>query len=500
MRILLDTNIFIYREDNNVISKELQTLLQILNKLGTKILVHPKSIEELKKDSNETRKAIILSKIGAYPMLESPPDPSKDEEYNTKIKIKNEHDIIDSIILYSVYKNAVDFLITEDKALHKKAYDVGIKDRVLLINDALHMFNKDVEISGLVSPPALKEDFVYNLDLNDPIFDKLKRDYPGFVERWFPKISREGRKCWVHYREDGTIGALLIYKIEDEAIEGMPPLPKKKRLKLSTFIVTNVGHKIGELFIKLSVDLCVKNGLNEMYLTHFTEENDRLVQLITEYGFQKVSTNSRGEEIYLKKLIPETDSIDNLSPIEIVSKYYPSFYDGPKIAKYIVPIRPSYHDRLFTDYLGRQTTLFEHAGEFIVEGNAIKKAYLTNSRIKTINQGDIIIFYRSKDKSELTSIGIVESVHTQLTDVDEIIKIVGKRTVYSRSEIEEISNKPTTIILFYHIGHFPNSISYSTLKEIGAISGPPQSILQIDEGAYKEIIKRSGLDERFIIH
>jgi len=75
----------------------------------------------------------------------------------------------------------------------------------------------------------------------------------------------------VHYREDGSIGALLIYKTENEPIDSKPPLPKKKSLKLSTFIVTYVSHKIGELFIKLSIDFVVKNNISEIYLTHFTE-------------------------------------------------------------------------------------------------------------------------------------------------------------------------------------------------------------------------------------
>ncbi|MEM3574001.1 MAG: PIN domain-containing protein [Nitrososphaeria archaeon] len=500
MRILLDTNIFILREDNKVISQELQELLQVLNKIKTEILIHPLSIEEIKKDKDEYRKKIILSKVGSYPQLESPPNLSKDSEFKKKVSETNDHDVIDNNLLYTVYKDAVDFLITEDRRIHKKAAEIGVQDRVLLIDEALQMFKKDISISMPIFPPALKEDYVYNLDLNDPIFDKLKKDYPEFAEKWFPKISKEGRRCWVHRKNNGKIGALLIFKIEDEPIEGTPSLPKKKRLKISTFIVTNVGQKIGELFIKLSIDFCVKNGLSEMYLTHFTEPNDRLVQLISEYGFRKVSVNPRGEEIYLKRLIPDSTSLIGLTPLQIVNEYYPSFYDGSMVKKYIIPIQPQFHSQLFTDYTSRQTRLTEHSGDFIVEGNTIKKTYLTNSKITKIQSGDIILFYRSKDKSEITSIGVVESIHMRLTDPDGIVKIVGKRTVYSIDEIKNMAKKPTTVILFYHICHLPNPISYHTLKNIGALSGPPQSICEINENSYREIIRRSGIDERFTIH
>ena len=500
MRILLDTNIFIHREDDKVIPENLQGLLQMLGKIRTEILIHPLSIQELNKDRDEKRKSIILSKVGSYCQLDSPPDPSRDNEFINKVKQSNDHDRIDNIVLYAVHKNAVDFLVTEDKGIHRKASEINVNERVLLIDDALHMFQKDVKISKPVSPPALREDYVYNLNLEDPIFNTLKKNYPEFVDKWFPKISREGRRCWVHHKQDGSIGALLIYKIEDEPIYGTPSLPRKERLKISTFIVTNVGQKIGELFIKLLIDFSVRNNFTELYLTHFCEQDDRLVQLITEYGFKKVSVNNRGEDIFLKELVTNPLQVKQHSPAQIIKEFYPSFYDGPNVKKYIIPIQPPFHSQLFTDYTGRQTRIIEYCGEFIIEGNTIKKAYLTNSKITKIQQGDIILFYRSKDKSQITSLGVVESIHMRLTNPDEIMRIVGKRTVYSRDEIEKMAKKPTTVLLFYHIGHLPNPISFLVLKEVGALSGPPQSICGIDEKSYREIIRRSGIDERFTVH
>ena len=81
MRILIDTNIFIYREDDHVLSSNLQNVLRMLNSLKVEILLHPKSIEEIKRDRNEDRKKVMLSKIHTYPLLESPPDPNKDTNF-----------------------------------------------------------------------------------------------------------------------------------------------------------------------------------------------------------------------------------------------------------------------------------------------------------------------------------------------------------------------------------------------------------------------------------
>ena len=79
MRILIDTNIFIGRENNHVLNDELQSLLKILNSKKIEILIHPKSFEEIKRDSNISRKNISLSKLNTYPILEYSPDQNKDD-------------------------------------------------------------------------------------------------------------------------------------------------------------------------------------------------------------------------------------------------------------------------------------------------------------------------------------------------------------------------------------------------------------------------------------
>jgi hypothetical protein len=413
-------------------------------------------------------------------------------------EVKRSSDLVDNSILYAVYKNAVDFLITEDRGIHKKANRIRIDDRVLFINDAILLHRQYVHKEWIINPPALIQKYVYNLSLADAFFDSLKKEYEGF-EDWFQRISKEGRKCWVHYGEKGNIRALLIYKIEDETIYSDPPLPKKKRLKLSTFKVAYEGHKIGELFIKLSVDIAIQNEISEIYLTHFSASEDRLVDLISEYGFKKVAVNDRGEEIFLKKLMIEQTDMSVLSPTDIAIEFYPSFYDGPQVRKFIVPICPEYHGRLFTDYPGRQLTLSESVGDFIIEGNTISKAYICHAKPKRMQVGDILLFYLSK-LQKLTSIGTVEFVKTEIRDSQEILRFVGKRTVYSLSEIEEISKKPATVILFRQHFHLHNPLSLKELKNMGILAGPPQSIILISNERYDKIKRKGGVDARFTVH
>lgn len=499
MRILLDTNIFIYREADHVISDDLQQLLSVLNKIKAELLIHPMSLGEIRRDRDTKRQDIMISKIGAYPLLEMPPVPEKEPGFLTAIEKKEDaHDLVDNHILYAVYKDAVDFLITEDRDIHKKAIKLGIDNRVLLIAEALTVFRGHLQKDSIIIPPALERKPVHNLNLNEPFFDSLKEEYPEFDE-WFKKIRREGRNCLVHYKDDGSIGAILIYKLEDEPIDRVPPLPKKKRIKLSTFKVAQFGYKIGELFIKLAIDISISNDVSEVYLTHFVQPDDRLIELITEYGFHFAGTHTRGEAIYLKELLPELTKTKGLFPFDITKLYYPSYYDGAEVKKFIVPIRPRYHSRLFTNYKDRQIELSESAGYFIVEGNTIRKAYLCNSKIKSMAQGDIILFYVS-ERRRLISVGIVEAIYGGLQNYQNIIKLVGKRSVYSVNEIQSIARKPSLVILFWQYWHLQQPISYLRLKGMGILKGPPRSIMRISDKNYSLIKEAGGINERFTIN
>lgn len=498
MRVLLDTNIFIYREDMRIVPEPLQRLLALLSQSHIDVLIHPISVKEVEKDRVKERKEIMLSKMRAYRSIEGSSQAENDAVYSAKLRISRGVKLTpDDIILYSVYRDAVDFLITEDRGIHRKAQRLGIGERVLLIADAVDVFQRYIHREEISSPPALKQDCFHNLNREDPIFDSLRREYSEF-DQWFARISREGRRCWVYFNPGGNIGAVLIYKIEDEAVAATPALPRKKRLKLATFKVTDVGHKIGELFIKLAIELAVKNDISEIYLTHFTEgPEDRLVELISPFGFGRVATTPRAEDVFVKKLLVSREEAKDRNPEEIDRDFYPSFYDGPLVKKFLIPIRPEYHDRLFTDYPQRQIGLSEQA-EFVVEGNAIKKAYISRSKITMIRNADIVLFYLSRS-SRLTFLGTVDEVHRGKLDGDTLFRLVAKRTVYTREEIEQMSKAPVNVILFRQNFRL-KEVSLEHLKQRGLMKGAPQSIQRITDEAYARIREMIGIDERYTVN
>lgn len=509
MRILIDTNIIIKREDNKVVPSNLAELLGLFNSLQYQIFVHPYSIMEINKDKDEKRKQVNLSKVRVYTQLYKPPRYRKGDEYENIVgKHKNDHDFVDNCLLYSVYKYASDFLITEDKEILAKAERLSIDNKVFNINEAILFFKKYITIEKIETPESFKLVPCHSININDSIFDSLKEEYNQpkgeeieFEWWWREKCVKKDRNAWV-YQENNETKAILIFKTEQgDFSQCSPPLEGNKMLKVCLFKVSPAvrGHRIGERFIRMAVDFCIKNDLNSMYLTHFTKENDDLVPLIEKFGFYKHGTNNRGEDIFVKHLVLHCDNQVN-SILDISKAYYPSFYHGKQVKKFVVPIIPEFHERLFPDYVyeGRQKTFFDE--ELNDAGNSIKKAYLCNSKIKDISPGDILLFYRSHYLQGITALGVVESVHRNQTNAEEILKLVSKRTVYSQKELEEKSQKPTLVILFWYHFYFFKYIKQVDTLSRGLLKRAPQSIMNLSHDKYLEVIDLGGLDERFTIN
>jgi len=492
MKIIFDTNILIHIEDPKELSPNLQDLLNIIRKYGHKIFIHPASLKDINNDKDVQRRRIILSKLKGYPLIELPPRPT-DDFLSMMGPSSSSNEINDNEILFAIQKNAADFLVTEDYGLHKKANRIDLDDRILSIASALDYF-KNLHARRVPKHALLKEDYVRNLDVDDPFFDLLKEDYGDIAFRdWFKRISIEGRKCWV-YHEDSNIKTLLILKEENELIETIPPIPAAERLKIATLKVDLSGYKLGELLLKMAFQYCIDNHIFEIYLTHFRKENDGLIHLIENYGFESVGfLKKNNEEVFVKKFIPTEKE---LLPVEISKKYYPSFKDAQKIKKFLIPIQPEFHDRLFPDYENRQMKLTDYS-EINAPGNAIKKAYLSYSPIKKMSAGDVVLFYRSRDKKAIISLGVVDQKPFHSDDLELVLRYVGKRSVYSHPELKKWTEKPVFVILFRHHLNLPKPLDISFLRNHSI--PVPQTISEINHKQYMAIKEGGEIDERFTV-
>lgn len=483
MNILLDTNIIIPLEDT---SRILDSSFAELRKLSAEqqhcLYIHPIQFEDIKRDKNLERQKIVLSRLKQYSQIDNPPILTEKDCLKLGLSQSNDNDRVDNNVLFALYRGAVHLLVTNDEGIHKKAQQIGIQDKVYRLEQFLLFLRRYTKDPITFDYTGVKEGHLYEIDKSQSFFDSLRQSYVGFDE-WYQKCASEQRKCWYieDWSETGTVVAICIYKHEQDiplTDDGEPVYGKI--LKLCTFKVDSNarGKKLGERLLYIAFDYCVKNDFDWVYLHTYGEEQKTLVGLCQDYGFYYLG-NYKQDEVYIK---PMKLKDDGSKPLDSLIRYYPYFKENDSVQKFIIPIQPKYHEDLFPDLSSLKGSLFEKDQSlYSCQGNTIKKAYLCHSKIKAIQQGDIVLFYRSTDKKSIQCIGIVENVLFS-EDINEVFLIIAKRTVYTFSEVQEFLRKKTLVILFRYI-ELEREIPHRKIVEVG-IKGNIQSIRQISNEQY----------------
>jgi predicted nucleic acid-binding protein len=489
MRVLLDTNILILLEDssNGILDESLHNIVTTSDLNGVTLFHHPKSLADIQNDKNEPRKNSILSRLKKYHLLEESTS-KPDEEYFISVGetvSSKGNDKIDNHILYSVFNNQVRFLITQDKGIHKKAKRLGISEKVFFAQQfqqfLIQQFPEEIEISdGDILNKGLCD-----IDKDDVIFSSIKKDYNGF-DNWFDKAAQEGRQAWVYADGEG-LKAICIYKPEStEIITNDNKGLSGKSLKLSTFKVSEdfFGRKIGESLLRLALKHAITNQFKHVYLTVRKDKHEYFENFLLNFGFYKFGITLEGDDvIYCKTFkIPEYKSYN-----------YPCIRkDGGK-KSFLIPIKPVFHSVLL-GACDKQQGLFKANLEPVRQ--AIRKAYLCHSNTTKMSTGDIVYFYKTEEEI-ITSFGILEQVFDS-DDVEEVIGIVAKRSVYSHKEIKEMCSKTVKVVSFLFVDCFNEPINLVTLKQKKLVNGHPQSITEISKETSDYLI-RAGNHERYFL-
>lgn len=487
MRFLLDTNILIPLEDSQIPLREsLANFVRLAHENGHNLVYHPASEDDIRRDTNETRRNQTLSRLHQYSRLDGRvPCPWNDA--NT-----NQNDAADNEILYALYCEAAHALVTEDRGIHDKARARGLGDRVYTIqtaDDWLRRLHEHIP----VLLPSVEDRSLYELTpyLDSEFFDSLRAGYPPF-NQWFRDKARENRKAWVTWESPGVLGAICIYAHQtDEPITQDGQVLNGAALKLCTFKVGDAvrGRKIGELFLKAAFQYASTNRLEHIFLHGDLDQHHYLFELLEDFGFEEVGIHpgTNGRDVTYLKRHPALPPTDDLQPFDYLRRYFPHYISGESVQKFIVPIRPEYHRVLFRDYQSpadRQFLLFEPGN---TSGNAIKQAYLCHAQTKGIKPGDIVLFYRSEDEKAITSLGVVEN-YKALDDADEIARMVSRRTVYSMRDIRLMAKRPTKVMLFRLVHHFERPVGFDWLKESHIVNGYIQSITAIPHRSFERIL------------
>jgi GNAT superfamily N-acetyltransferase len=471
MYVLIDTNVFIPLEPAGPIELEVTSqpaaeLLRFAQKHRINVLLHPMIRDEIAKDKDYDRARMRRFLMQKYPLLESAPE--LQEPFASKLGNPSEgsHDYVDAHLLAALDADAVDFLISEDIGLHRKARRAGLANRVLTIEEAISAFNRFYPDAG--PPPAgLTRTEAHAIPKSDPILDSLRSDYPGF-DQWLERARKEHRICWLI--QDGParpLRGLCIVKDESGNSERI--------LKICTFKINDGyrGFKYGELLLYGVLEHARRARFDAVYLTVFPK-HEELFLFLQEFGFQQTDIERTGEIRLSKCLTSQAMDPGSMDPLSFHIAFGPGIERLFDVDFFLIPIEPRFHALLFP-YGQKEGDLFPG---MLPYQNAIRKVYVCNASTRAIKAGDILLFYRSGDNQAIREIGVCEATFAARSG-RELARFAGNRTVYSLDDLDKIAESNALAVRFRFSRSVPQEIKYHELLDNYVINGPIQSIQKI---------------------
>ena len=488
LKFLLDTNAFLALEPS------LDTILRDVNlgarftrlaqSAGHQLFLAQASLTDFTHDSDAQRRSLNIARAGKYQMLgEVKPSGTLAALFQDATGRTAVNDQIDLRLLAALDAKAVDFLVTDDRRLRRKAIRAGLGDWVFTLSEGC-LYLEALEPKSVLPPPAVQQLSAYQLDPRDAIFASLRVDYPGF-DTWFDGVRLNHRPAWIIQAESGSYAALMILKIESSDNEFVPD---GKVLKVSTFKVEDEsrGRNLGELLLKTLFTEAHAHGFDTIYVTVF-EKHDRLIDLLEAFGFEKGERlTALGEHVMVKHMKPVGSTISE--PLDYHKRFGPPCI-SPASRVFIVPIIPAWHDLLFPDW--RQQERLAIGAGTTAYGNALRKAYVSKTNARQIGAGDCVAFYRSHDKRELTVVGVVEDVLIS-SDPAEIVAFVGRRTVYRPDQIVRMAASAGELhaMLFRQDRLLEPGFPWDALRQGGVLKVAPQSVTRVREKGTQWILNR----------
>jgi hypothetical protein len=507
-KLLIDTNVIIGLEDAVPVQASLADLVRLSSEHSVGLFVDGANYDDVLRDKDVTRRSVTLSKLAKFQQLRDIPLLEHTKLVARFGAINSENDRSDVRLLAAIEAKAVDFLVTQDIKLHRRAARVGIGGNILTVEDAVQWLKRTFTAKP-VSLPYVVERKAYEISRDHTILASLRADYPDF-DRWFDKCRKEHRDCWT-LEIAGELAGLVIRKDESH-VEAKTRHPGPKILKICTFKVRDEfqGEKFGELLLKQVLWFAQRNRYDLIYLTAFPKQAF-LIDFLLYYGLKETMKLPNGEIVLEKPML--SGALPGLAgpPFEFDREWYPRYCEAPTVGKFCVPILPYYHQLLFpeiaflvdlplfpADMLG--PTLDPRQER--VPGNTIRKVYLCRARTTRLRSGDMLFFYMSKDiryaaSQSITTLGIVEQVNNSTT-TNDLIRLTAKRSVFSADDLRLMrasTDSPMKVIDFLLVGHIKPPVRLDMLLATGVFSNrPPQSITQLSEAKYAKLKPYIRLD------
>lgn len=345
------------------------------------------------------------------------------------------------------------------------------------------------------------------INLGDPFFDSLKRDYPpgghctDFVT-WFKKKSADGSTALVFDDSQG-LGAFICLKKEKQSISlKHKTLPILFRIKISTLRLAERyrGQRLGEGAIGLALWYWQKSHAQEIYVTVF-DKHDVLISQLERFGFCLVGHNDDDECVYIKS----RTGLDYSDPYKAFPFINPAF----RKAGYLI-VDDVYHDTLFP-YSELKNTLQEKIALSVANG--LTKIYIGSPTSRLPYRiGEPLLIYRrytgtkgSKGyKSCITSYCVVTNIivakekYRFQISLDDLLQRISNKSVFNETEIRCRYNKEQSLVvvemLYYGFFGAGNNVNWIWLKDNGHWPDGYPTAARLTPEQFSAILKEGNVD------
>lgn len=486
MKFLVDTNVLISLEpvtsDLEPTAELAAEFLALAHDAGHPVVRHAAQRIDDANDRDETRRRVRAILFRKYPTLGRVRDLRPEFDTLLGTPQHGSNDWVDNQLLGAVEARAVDFLVTEDGGIHRKARRVGLSAQVLLVRDALDMLRTFLDRPP-AAPPAVEWVKATELDEADPIFESVRIEYPG-LDEWLGRCRLESRDVALIRSQGGPYAGVCIVAKKNDRFGA-----SGKFLKICQFKVSEKfgGRRYGELLLKTVFDYRRTNRYDFAYVTVF-EHHDSLIRLFEDFGFERwVDRTPEGELVLIKSFRPTDEDRSRVDPLTFHKRFGPPALELRPERTFVIPIQPRFHKLLFPEAEPQLGLGLEEADR--PYGNALRKAYLSHSPIRPMPAGSTLLFYRSGDARAITCVGVLEAASRE-HDADAIAMLVGNRTVYSLDEIERLAVKPVLALLFRQDRLLDRPIGLAEAQQVQLLSAAPQSIAGIRREGFEWLTRR----------
>lgn len=335
------------------------------------------------------------------------------------------------------------------------------------------------------------------INLQDPFFQSLRADYPGFDD-WFKRKSNQN--AFVQYIDEKLVGFLYL-KIEKMYVEDIvPPIYADKILKVGTFKIDAHGTKMGEQFIKIIMDCALCEKVDVCYVTIY-EKHKSLINLVQQFGFEFYGTKGKGENkenVYLKRMNIITGDIKKDFPL----------VDYKSVKKYLLGIYPKYHSIMFPDSI--LTTENKNIITDVSYTNSIQKVYVCSMKqVEMLKYGDIVIIYRTAENGKsaeysavATSVCVIEEVKNQneFNSFEEFYRYISKYSVFDNNDLYHWFRQGgcKAIKMTYNAALKKRIVRHDLIEEIGLERNQYWGFFEMTNEQFKKIIHMGETNEIFI--